>query len=168
MVQPGLPKLSITEPSALFCPSSCRYQIRSSAAPGAELICASFQFGRNALQPFPLDLKETLVFPFRHLQNITPLIDSLLAEFQDQAPGRTKALNLLLEYIFVVLVRCSVVEQKISSGVLYALQDGRLGAVFQSIHQEPEALWTVEKLASLANSQWGGACGDSSCAAEPF
>lgn len=151
MVQPGLPKISITEPSVLFCPSSCRYQLRASSAHGAELICASFQFGRNALQPFPLGLKETLVFPFRELQNITPVIGSLLAEFKDQAPGRTKALNLLLEYIFVVLVRRSVVEQKISSGLLYALQDGRLGAVFQRVHQEPEALWTVEKLAGLAN-----------------
>ena len=151
MVQPGLPKISINEPSVLFCPSSCRYQLRSSTADGAELICASFQFGRNALQPFPLGLKETLVFAFRELENLAPLIGSLIGEFQDQAPGRTKALNLLLEYIFVLLVRRSVVEGKISSGLLYALQDGRLGAVFNRIHQEPEALWTVEKLAQLAN-----------------
>ncbi|MNQ71279.1 transcriptional activator FtrA [compost metagenome] len=151
MVQPGLPKISISEPSVLFCPSSCRYQLRSSTADGAELICASFQFGRNSLQPFPLGLKETLVFPFRELENLAPLIGSLIGEFQDQAPGRTKALNLLFEYIFVLLVRRSVVEGKISSGLLYALQDGRLGAVFNRIHQEPEALWTVEKLAQLAN-----------------
>jgi AraC-like DNA-binding protein len=151
MVQPGLPKISITEPSVLFCPSSCRYQLRSSSAQAAELICASFQFGRNSLQPFPLGLKETLVFPFRELDNISPLLGSLVNEFQDQAPGRTKALNLLLEYIFVLLVRRSVMDSKISSGLLYALQDGRLAAVFNAIHQQSEALWTVEKLASLAN-----------------
>jgi AraC-like DNA-binding protein len=150
-VQPGLPKISITEPSVLFCPSSCRYQLRSSSAQAAELICASFQFGRNSLQPFPLGLKETLVFPFRELDNISPLLGSLVNEFQDQAPGRTKALNLLLEYIFVLLVRRSVMDSKISSGLLYALQDGRLAAVFNAIHQQSEALWTVEKLASLAN-----------------
>jgi AraC-like DNA-binding protein len=151
MVQPGLPKISISEPSVLFCPSSCRYQLRSSSPDGAELICASFQFGRNSLQPFPLGLKETLVFPFSALENLAPMIDSLIGEFNDQAPGRTKALSLLLEYLFVLLVRRSVVEGKISSGLLYALQDGRLGAVFNHIHQQPEALWTVEKLASLAN-----------------
>ncbi|WP_137805706.1 AraC family transcriptional regulator [Pseudomonas sp. G(2018)] len=151
MVQPGLPKISINEPSVLFCPSSCRYQLRSSSAGGAELICASFQFGRNALQPFPLGLKETLVFPFRQLDNLTPLLSTLINEFQNQAPGRTKALNLLLEYLFVRLVRRSVMEGKISSGLLYALQDGRLATVFSRIHQEPEALWTVEKLAQLAN-----------------
>ncbi|KPH02302.1 AraC family transcriptional regulator [Pseudomonas sp. RIT-PI-q] len=151
MVQPGLPKISITEPSVLFCPSSCRYQLRSSSVQGTELICASFQFGRNSLQPFPLGLKETLVFAFSELENLGPVIASLVGEFQDQAPGRTKALNLLLEYIFVVLVRRSVIERKISSGLLYALQDGRLGAVFTRIHEEPEALWTVEKLASLAH-----------------
>ncbi|CAI8896457.1 AraC family transcriptional regulator [Pseudomonas sp. IT-P171] len=151
MIQPGLPKISIAEPSVLFCPSSCRYRLRSSSAQGAELVCASFQFGRNTLQPFPLGLKETLVFPISGLENIAPVIGSLIGEFQDQAPGRTKALNLLLQYIFVLLVRRSVVEQKISSGLLYALQDGRLGAVFNRIHQEPEAAWTVEKLAALAH-----------------
>lgn len=151
MVQPGLPKIAITEPSVLFCPSSCRYQLRSSSVEGAELICASFQFGRNSLQPIPLGLKETLVFPFSELENLAPVIASLVGEFQDQAPGRTKALNLLLEYMFVVLVRRSVIERKISSGLLYALQDGRLGAVFNRIHEEPEALWTVEKLARLAH-----------------
>ncbi|MDD0996921.1 AraC family transcriptional regulator [Pseudomonas sp. TNT2022 ID1044] len=151
MVQPGLPKISISEPSVLFCPSSCRYQLRSSSPDGAELICASFQFGRNSLQPVPLGLKETLVFPFRTLENLAPIISGLIGEFEDQAPGRSKALNLLLEYIFVLLVRRSVAEGKISSGLLYALQEGRLGPVFNHIHQQPEALWTVEKLASLAN-----------------
>ncbi|MGY2339660.1 AraC family transcriptional regulator [Pseudomonas sp. SDO5532_S415] len=151
MVQPGLPKISINEPSVLFCPSSCRYQLRSNSAQGAELICASIQFGRNAVQPFPLGLKETLVFPFRQLDNLVPLLGILINEFQDQAPGRSKALNLLLEYLFVRLVRRSVMEGKISSGLLYALQDGRLATVFSRIHQEPEALWTVEKLAQLAN-----------------
>ncbi|VVP66169.1 hypothetical protein PS918_00308 [Pseudomonas fluorescens] len=151
MVQPGLPKIAISEPSVLFCPSSCRYQLRSRSAPGAELICASFRFGRNALQPFPLGLKETLVFPFRELENLAPLLGTLINEFQDQAPGRTKALNLLLEYIFVLLVRRSVSEGKIASGLLYALQDGRLATVFNRIHQAPEARWTVEELARLAN-----------------
>jgi AraC-like DNA-binding protein len=151
MVQPGLLNISIAEPSVLFCPSSCRYELRSSSTQGAELICASFQFGRNSLQPFPLGLEETLIFPFKELDNLSPVIGALLAEFQDQAPGRTKALNLLLEYVFVWLVRRSVMQRKISSGLLYALQDGRLGAVFNGIHLEPEALWTVERLASLAN-----------------
>ncbi|MGJ7517284.1 AraC family transcriptional regulator [Pseudomonas baetica] len=151
MVQPGLPKISISEPSVLFCPSSCRYQLRSSSPDGAELVCASFRFGRNSLQPFPLGLKETLVFPFRQLDNLVPLLGTLIDEFQNQAPGRTKALNLLLEYLFVRLVRRSVIEGKIASGLLYALQDGRLATVFNRIHQEPEALWTVEKMAQWAN-----------------
>jgi AraC-like DNA-binding protein len=151
MVQPGLPRISVAEPSVLFCPSSCRYQLRSTPVEGAELICASFQFGRNSLQPFPLGLKETLVFSFKELEHLVPIIGSLLTEFQDQAPGRTKALNLLLEYMFVLLVRRAVTDGKISSGLLYALQDGRLGAVFHEVHLAPEAPWSVEKLASLAN-----------------
>lgn len=151
MVQRGLPKISITEPSVLFCPSSCRYHLRSNTVEGAELICASYQFGRNTLQPFPLGLKETLIFPFTKLENISPVIGALLAEYKEQGAGRTKALNLLLEYIFVLIVRRAVAGGMISGGLLYALQDGRLCEVFNRIHTVPNALWSVEKLASLAN-----------------
>lgn len=71
------------------------------------------------------------------------MIGALLAEFQ--------GLNLLLEYIFVMIVRCAVADGLIASGLLYALQNGRLGAVLNGIHLEPDAPWSVEKLASLAN-----------------
>ncbi|MBD2839831.1 AraC family transcriptional regulator [Pseudomonas sp. JM0905a] len=151
MVQPGVPKISISEPAVLFCPSSCRYQLRSSSERPAELICASFLFGRNSPGPFHLGLQETLVFPLDTLEPLAPVMASLVAEFQGHAPGRSKALNLLFEYLFVLLVRRAVEEGRISSGLLFALQDGRLATVLSRIHEEPEAPWCVEELARLAN-----------------
>ncbi|MDH4655841.1 MULTISPECIES: AraC family transcriptional regulator [unclassified Pseudomonas] len=150
MVQPGLPKVSIREPSVLFCPSSCRYQLRSSSIEGAKLICASFQFNRGLAQPFPLGLDETLVFPLDALGHALPVIHSLVGEFEGEEPGRAKALNLLFEYLFVLLVRRAVEDGRISGGLLYALQDGRLGTVLSQIHREPETDWSVERMASLA------------------
>ncbi|MDH4563906.1 AraC family transcriptional regulator [Pseudomonas sp. BN411] len=151
MVQPGVPKISISEPAVLFCPSSCRYQLRSSSEQPAELICASFLFGRNSPGPFHLGLQETLVFPLDTLEPLAPVMASLVTEFQGRAPGRSKALNLLFEYLFVLLVRRAVEEGRISSGLLFALQDGRLATVLSRIHEEPEAPWCVEELARLAN-----------------
>lgn len=60
-------------------------------------------------------------------------------------------MNLLLEHIFVMIVRRAVADGLIASGLLYALQNGRLGAVLNGIYLEPDAPWNVEKLASLAN-----------------
>ncbi|WP_342246965.1 AraC family transcriptional regulator [Pseudomonas sp. OTU5201] len=150
LIQPGMPKVSISQPSVLFCPSSCRYQLRSSSMEGAELICASFQFGRGTAQPLPLGLEETLVFPLDALGHALPVIRALVGEFQDQAPGRAKALNLLFEYLFVLLVRRAVQDGKIAGGLFYALQDPRLGAVLSRLHGEPEADWSVERMAGLA------------------
>ncbi|WP_069083711.1 helix-turn-helix transcriptional regulator [Pseudomonas sp. TCU-HL1] len=151
MVQPGVPNISINEPALLFCPSSCRYQLRSSSEQPAELICASFQFGRNSPGPFHLGLQETLVFPLDTLEHLAPAIGSLVSEFHGQAAGRSKALNLLFEYLFVLLVRRAVGDGRISSGLLFALQDGRLATVLSRIHEAPEVPWTVDGLARLAN-----------------
>ncbi|MCY1347294.1 RCS-specific HTH-type transcriptional activator RclR [compost metagenome] len=151
MVQPGVPKISIDQPAVLFCPSSCRYQLRSSSEQPAELICASFQFGRNSPGPLQLGLQETLVFPLDTLEPLAPAMALLASEFKGRAPGRSKALNLLFEYLFVLLVRRAVEEGRISSGLLFALQDGRLATVLSRIHEEPEAPWCVEELARLAN-----------------
>ncbi|WP_137822137.1 AraC family transcriptional regulator [Pseudomonas sp. D(2018)] len=150
LIQPGMPKVSISQPSVLFCPSSCRYQLRSSSTEGAELICASFQFGKGTAQPLPLGLEETLVFPLDALGHALPVIRALVEEFQDQAPGRAKALNLLFEYLFVLLVRRAVQDGRIAGGLFYALQDPRLGAVLSRLHGEPEADWSVERMAGLA------------------
>ena len=150
MVQPGLPRIAINEPSVLFCPSSCRYQLRGHESGGADLICASFQFGQSGRQPFPLGLTETLVFPLDALEQLGPVIGSLVSEFRTSAPGRSKALNLLFEYVFVLLVRRAVSEGRISSGLLYALQDSQLGPALICIHQEPQMQWSVERLAELA------------------
>ncbi|MGG2397819.1 AraC family transcriptional regulator [Pseudomonas sp. SH1-B] len=151
MVQPNLPRIAINEPSVLFCPSSCRYQLRAHESGGADLICASFQFGQSGQQPFPLGLMETLVFPLAALEQLGPVIGSLVSEFRTPAPGRSKALNLLFEYVFVLLVRRAVGEGRISSGLLYALQDSQLGPALICIHQEPHRQWSVERLAERAN-----------------
>jgi len=151
LVRPGVPKISISEPSVLFCPSSCQYQLRSTSAPGADIICASFQFGQQSRHVLPLGLTETLVFPLATLEHILPAISSLTKEFREQAPGRGKALNLLFEYVFILLVRQAVEQKQITSGLLFALQDRSLGEVLRAIHREPELDWSVEQLAALAN-----------------
>lgn len=151
LVQPGLATIPIHEPSVLFCPSSCRYQLRASRAEGAEIICAAFQFGRQSRQTYSLGLTETLVFPFSRLEQMGPALLSLIGEFHQEAPGRGKALNLLFEYIFILLVRNAVAQRQISSGLLFALQDGRLGEALRHIHQSPERDWSVAQLAALAN-----------------
>ncbi|MDH0095691.1 AraC family transcriptional regulator [Ectopseudomonas hydrolytica] len=150
MVQPGLPRVAINEPSVLFCPSTCCYQLHVRDPAGLELICASFQFGRSGQQPFPLGLLETLVFPLAALEQLGPVIATLVNEFRNPAPGRSKALNLLFEYVFVLLVRRAVNQGRITSGLLFALQDGRLGPALLCIHQEPAIQWSVERLADLA------------------
>lgn len=151
MVRPGFADIAIEQPSVLFCPSSCRYQLRASAAGGCELICASFRFARDDGPQFALGLDETLVFPFAQLGPVEPVLSALIGEFHGEAPGRGKAIELLFEYLLVLLVRRAVADGGISSGLLFALQDGRLGRALDAMHRAPQTAWRVDQLAALAH-----------------
>lgn len=150
LVYPEQRCIEISQPSVVLSPSSCRYQLRAHESKGADLICACFQFGRSGEHRIPLGLTKTLIFPYRDLEQIGSVIAALAHEFHTPAPGRSKALNLLLEYTFVLLVRRAVSCGLIARGLLYALQHDLLGPALICIHQEPQLDWSVERLADVA------------------
>lgn len=150
LTHPERRNIDISQPSVIFSPSSCRYQLVAHGSEGVDLVCASFQFGPSGSCFFPLGLRETLIFPYRDLEKIGPVIALLVREFRMSAPGRFKVLNLLFEYVFVLLVRRAVSNGYITDGLLYAMQDSRIGSSLISIHREPQLAWSVERLAGLA------------------
>ncbi|WP_050476211.1 helix-turn-helix transcriptional regulator [Herbaspirillum rhizosphaerae] len=151
LVRRGMPTIPVHQPSLLLCPSTCRYQLRANRREGARLICGSFEFGASMGSTFPLGVTETMIFPFDQLGPVQAIVSTLIAEFGSGAPGRNKALNVLFEYILILLIRKAVEDEKIKGGILFAMLDGRLAEVFAAIHREPERDWTVEELAQLAN-----------------
>lgn len=151
LVRKGRPTIAVHQPSLLLCPSTCRYQLRANRREGASIICGSFEFGASMGSAFPLGVTETMIFPFDQLGSMQAIVATLIAEFGSQAPGRNKALNVLFEYVLILLIRKAVQDEKIRGGILYAMLDGRLTPVLNAIHQAPEQDWTVEQLAALAH-----------------
>ena len=150
LVQPDLPRIAIDAPSVLFCPSSCRYDIRPSLPAGSELICASFLFARESAPRLDLGLTETLIFPIAELASAQAVVQTLTGEFRHASPGSARALELLFEYLLVLLVRRAVSDGAISTGLLHAMTDPKLGRVLQAMHEAPEQEWSVDALAAQA------------------
>ena len=151
LIKPGCTTISVHEPSLLLCPTTCQYKLRANSSLGAEIICGSFEFGESMGLMFPLGITETMIFPFHSIDNVVPAIATLIAEFGSSASGRKKALNILFEYIFILLVRKAIAQGLISTGVLYAMLEGKLENVLRAIHEEPERDWSLVQLAELAN-----------------
>lgn len=150
LVRPGYPNIPVREPSLLLCPSTCRYQLQSVSPEGTDIVCATFEFGASMGRSFPLGVTETMIFPFSSIDNITPLIKVLLAEYHADAAGRQKGLSVLFEYVLVLLIRCAIGRDMIAGGVLFAMLDTQLEKVLNAIHVEPEHEWTLVQMAETA------------------
>ncbi|MDB6142187.1 MAG: AraC family transcriptional regulator [Pseudomonas sp.] len=151
LVRAGHPRLPINEPSLLLCPSTCRYALQANTEVGADIICATFEFGVSMARSLPLGVTDTLVFPFSRIASVIPVIEVLLAEFRGQAPGHHKGLSVLFEYILIILIRQAISDGMIAKGGLFAILDPQLGKALKQMHLQPEHDWDLKQLAELAS-----------------
>jgi AraC-like DNA-binding protein len=150
-VQPadGLP-FRISQPSALFYPRPFRHRFRTDESSGAELVCASIEFGPGMLNPLVRSLPEVLIVPLESVQELGPTVDLFFAEAFSENAGRQIAVDRLAEYFLVLLLRAAMTEGLMVSGVLVGLADPRLSKAIEAMHERPEEAWTLEGLAERA------------------
>jgi transcriptional regulator GlxA family with amidase domain len=117
---------------------------------GAELVCATIEFGAGMLNPLIASLPEPLVLPLDALPELAPTLQLLFSEALSESPGRQAAMDRLFEYLFVLLIRSSMDARLINSGILMGLSDLRLGKAIEGMHQHPETSWSLEQLAQSA------------------
>ena len=150
LIRQGHPSITLEGPTVLLCPSTCRYKLEPNRIEGAEIICATFEFGVSMGRSFPLGVTDTLVFPLRDGDPLAPVIGALLAEYRGKGAGHRKGLSVLFEYILIVLVRRALSEGMIVRGGLTAILDPQLGKAINALHLNPEQEWSLKQLADLA------------------
>lgn len=83
-----------------------------------------------------------------------PGVDSALALLFDEAfaqrSGRKAAIDSLIEYFVVLLLRHAIDAKLIEGGVLAALADARLAKAMMAMHGRPEQAWSLAELAHVA------------------
>ena len=148
--RPGIKPIRVTEPSVLFYPRPCRHRFRVDEASGAELVCATIEFGAGMLNPIVHALPEVLIVPLESVKELAPTVDLLFAEAFGEQPGRQTAVDRLAEYFLVLLLRAAMNSRLIQAGVLLGLVDRRLSKAIEAMHERPEHAWTLEMLAAKA------------------
>jgi AraC-like DNA-binding protein len=134
----------------LFYPRPCRHRFRVDEASGAELVCATIEFGAGMLNPLVRALPEVLIVPLGSVKELEPAVDLLFAEAFGEYPGRQTAVDRLAEYFLLLLLRAAMNSRWIEAGVLLGLADPRLAKAIETMHVRPEHPWTLEMLAAKA------------------
>jgi len=145
----GVP-LQFAEPTLLFYPRAAQHRIQPDPHAGADLVCASVEFGAKVGSPLAHGLPELLAIPMRELPQLTGVLDALFAEAFTPGTGREAALNRLAEVVLIYVLRHALDRGLLKSGVMAGLADERLAKALTVMHENPERPWTLEDLARAA------------------
>ena len=150
VTEPEGPTMVIDQPSVLFYPRPARHRFQTEENSGAELVCASIEFGAGMHNPLIRALPEVLVVPLQSMAELAPTIDLLFSEAFGEYPGRQTAVDRLAEYFLVLLLRAAMKTRLVEGGILLGLADPRLAQTIAVIHERPAHNWSLDELAQAA------------------
>jgi len=140
----------LLEPGVIFYPRACNHRFRPLDAQGIDLLCATVDLGIAVGNPLLDALPEVLVLPLGSLAELTPTLELLFAEGFGQRCGRAAALEPLMQYFLVLLLRHLIERGDIDKGLLRALAEPRLARAITAMHEQPAQAWSLESLAAVA------------------
>jgi AraC-like DNA-binding protein len=150
VVQPPSTSLELNQPTLLFYRQPFAHRFEVDDSDGADLVCAYIEFGSVMGNPLLRGLPDLLMVPMAQMGGVEAALALLFDEAFAQRSGREAAVNRLVEFFMVLLLRHAMDVKLIQVGVLAALTDARLVKAITAIHAQPQEDWSVKTLAEAA------------------
>jgi transcriptional regulator GlxA family with amidase domain len=112
-----------------------------------EIVCAHVDFGLAMSETLIRTIPNVLVVPLTQSSHLSPMLELLFQEAANQNCGKQAAMNHLMNFCLVLLIRQLLVGTTIKNGVIAALSDKRLSIAITVMHDQPHLDWTIESLA---------------------
>ena len=142
--------LSITQPSLLFMPRPDAHRLIADDRNGADVVCASIQFGAGGRNPISDSLPSMVLVALTDLPGAQALLELLYDEAFAQHCGRQASLDRLCELLLIRLLRYCLDRGVTRGGTLAGLADPRLAKALVAIHENPTRAWELTDMAELA------------------
>jgi AraC-like DNA-binding protein len=141
--------IKITEPAMVLIPRSITYDLKPKVASGkgVEIVCAHADFGLAMSATLMRSIPDVLVIPLTLSSHLSPMLELLFQEAENQNCGKQAAMNHLMNYFLVLVLRQLMEGTAIKGGVIAALADKRLAVAITVMHDQPHRNWTLESLA---------------------
>lgn len=141
----------IEEPTLLFLPRPERHRIIAEDTLGAQVLCATVQFGgSNNTNPISDSLPELVCVKLADIDGADALLSLVAQEAFEAQPGSQTAVDRLCELLIIRLLRHCLKEGLTTGGTLAGLSDERLAKALAAIHREPARAWELQAMASEA------------------
>jgi len=146
---PGKPEITLDQPSLFFSMNPTTHSLHP-AASGAELVCASFDFGLGMKNPLIAALPEALVLGLHKAPSLDTSLRLLFSEARDNGSGQQALLNRLIEVVIIQLLRELIQQNHLHIGLLAGLAEPKISKALIAMHEQPSTSWTLHDLARIA------------------
>ena len=140
----------ITEPTLLFMPRPDAHRLIADDRDGADVVCASIQFGGGGHNPITDSLPPLVLVPLADLPGAQALLELLYDEAFAEHCGRQAALDRLCELLLIRLLRYCMDQGLTQGGTLAGLADPRLAKALVAVHEDPTRGWELSDMAREA------------------
>lgn len=147
----GHDDLVLDEPSVILLPRSIEHALIPMDEEGANLVCGAIDLGLSAHSPLGRALPPIVALPIERMPAIETSLDLLFCEVGEQRAGRQAAVDRLVEYVLIQLMRVLGSQGQTSPGLLAGLSDARLSRAISQMHEDPARTWTLQQLADRAS-----------------
>ena len=141
---------TVSEPTLLFFPRPTAHRLRPQSGSGADLVCASVEFGAQVGNPLVHGLPALMRVRLADMPNLHGVLSVMFEEAFADASGRSAALDRLSEVVLIHLLRHAIDHRLLSSGSMAGLSDPRLSKALTAMHSEPARDWTLQTMATRA------------------
>ena len=138
------------QPSALFLARPTSHGLEASGPAGADVVCASIEFGVGDENPVLRALPDLLHVPLAAMPALELTQQLLFGEAFGGRCGHGAAVNRLAEVFVIQLLRHAIEQRLVDAGLMAGLADPRLNKALSAVHAEPARPWTLHAMATVA------------------
>lgn len=140
----------VSEPSVLFFPRAGAHRLDGGEREGADVVCASIDFGAGDENPLLRGLPALLSVSLAESPGLDLAQQLLFSEAQASRCGHGAVVDRLTEVLVIQLLRHAMAHQMVDGGVMAGLADPRLAKTISALHADPARAWNLDAMAGLA------------------
>ncbi len=141
---------TVREPSVLFFPRGSAHRLDGGSGVGADVVCASVDFGAGDENPLLCGLPPLLCVPLAQLPGLDLAQQLLFGEAQGARCGHGAVVDRLTEVLVIQLLRHALAQRLVDGGLMAGLSDPRLARTLSALHADPGQAWNLDTMAAIA------------------
>lgn len=142
--------LQIDTPTLIFLPRPDTHRLLADTSTGADVLCATVQFGGGGSNPVTDSLPDVVRVPLRELAGIEAVLKLLFDEAFAGLAGRQAILDRLCEILMIHVLRHCISRGLTQGGMLAGLADARLARTLVALHSNVARAWDLPAMAAVA------------------